>query len=240
MQTVCETMRIATGVPGFDQLVDGGLLKDRLYIVSGPPGSGKTTFCAQFLTKGVFEGQTGVYLSMHESESELVSDMSDFEFGFDRAAGSGQMKFLDVFESDAQRILSPSSSGSSANVENMSNRLVSFIESNGVDRLVIDSTMLLEYYFSDDLDALIKLLTKLKRANATVILISEMTDPTAYSDGHYLAHGVVFLHNYLESGGMTRGLQIIKMRGTEIDCDIRGLEFTNSGLRVDPTTKHQG
>lgn len=233
-------MRIATGVPGFDQLVDGGLLEGRLYIVSGPPGSGKTTFCSQFLTKGVFDGQTGVYLSMHESEGELVGDMSNFEFGFDRAMSSGQMKFMDAFDSDTQRLLSPSPGGSgnmSSNVENMSNRLISFLESNNVDRLVIDSTMLLEYYFSDDLDAMVKLLTKLKRVDATVVLISEMTDPTAYSDGHYLAHGVVFLHNYLESGGMTRGLQIIKMRGTQIDCDIRKLEFTDRGLCVDPKEK---
>ena len=99
--------------------------------------------------------------------------------------------------------------------------------------------MLLEYYFSDDLNALVKFLSKLKRADATVVLISEMTDPTSYTDGHYLSHGVIFMHNYLESGGMTRGIQIIKMRGTEIDCDIRPVEFTDRGLRVNPNEKVQ-
>ncbi|EMA47081.1 RAD55 family ATPase [Halobiforma nitratireducens] len=235
-------MRIPTGVPGFDELVDGGLLEDRLYIVSGPPGSGKTTFCSQFLTKGVFEGDTALYLSMHESKEELVTDMTNFEFGFEQAISSSQMKFLDVFDAETKRLFSSSSRSagdSPGSVENLSNKLVSFVESKGVDRLVIDSTMLLEYYFSDDVDELVTFLTKLKRSDATVLLISEMTDPTSYSDGHYLAHGVVFMHNYLESGGMTRGVQIIKMRGTQIDCDIRKAEFTDRGLRVNPNEKIQ-
>ena len=229
-------MRLSTGVSGFDELVDGGLLRDRLYIVSGPPGSGKTTFCSQFLTKGVFNGETGLYVSMHESQDELVRDMSSFQFGFDQAVNSGQMKFMDVFESETRRFFASSSGPGDApdSVENLSNKLVSFIESNGIDRVVIDSTMLLEYYFSTQLEELITFLTKLKRADATILVISEMTDPTSYSDGHYLAHGVVFMHNYLEDGGMTRGVQIIKMRGTEIDCDIRPVEFTDRGLRIHP------
>ncbi|WP_323170947.1 ATPase domain-containing protein [Natrialba sp. PRR66] len=235
-------MRISSGVPGFDELVNGGILKDRLYVISGPPGSGKTTFCSQFVTKGAIDGETTLFLTLHESQTELVNDMANYEFGFDKAVSSGHVKVLNVFDTEAQRLFSSSSRGSGefpSNVENLSNQLVAFVESRDVDRLVIDSTMLLEYYFSDDLNALIKFLTKLKRADATVVLISEMTDPSSYSDGHYLAHGVIFMHNYLESGGMTRGVQIIKMRGTRIDCDIRQAEFTNRGLRVDPNTNIQ-
>jgi len=233
-------MRVATGVPGFDTLIDGGLLEDRLYIVSGPPGSGKTTFSSQFVTKGAIDGQTSLFLSLHETKEELVADMSNFEFGFDKAVSSGRVKFLNVFDSEAKRLLSPSSrSGGDFpdNVENMTNQIVSFVENKEIDRLVIDSAMLLEYYFSDDLDDFIKFLTALKRADATTIVISEMTDPTSYSDGHYLAHGVFFMHNYLEGGGMQRGVQIIKMRGTRIDCDIRATEFSDRGLRVDPDTR---
>ncbi|RQG86761.1 KaiA-binding protein [Natrarchaeobius halalkaliphilus] len=235
-------MRITTGVSGFDTLVGGGILKDRLYVISGPPGSGKTTFCSQFVTKGAIDGETTLFLTLHETEEELVSDMGNYEFGFDQAVNSGHVKVLNAFENEAQRLLAPASRNSGefpTSVENLANQLVAFIESKGVDRLVIDSTMLLEYYFSDELDTLIKFLTKLKRADATVLLISEMTDPTSYSDGHYLAHGVIFMHNYLEAGGMTRGVQIIKMRGTQIDCDIRKVEFTDRGLQVDPNEKVQ-
>ncbi|MFP8954616.1 RAD55 family ATPase (plasmid) [Natrialbaceae archaeon A-arb3/5] len=236
-------MRITTGVPGFDELVDGGILKNRLYVISGPPGSGKTTFCSQFVTKGAIEGETTLFLTLHETEEEIVSDMGNYEFGFDQAVNAGHVKVLNAFDSEAKRLLSSSSrSGGEfpASVDNLATQLVNFVESRGVDRLVIDSTMLLEYYFSDDLNALVKFLSKLKRADATVLLISEMTDPTSYSDGHYLAHGVIFMHNYLEGGGMTRGIQIIKMRGTQIDCDIRKVAFSDHGLRVLPDEKVQG
>ncbi|OVE83607.1 RAD55 family ATPase [Natronolimnobius baerhuensis] len=229
-------MRLSTGVPGFDRLVSGGLLRDRLYIVSGPPGSGKTTLCSQFLTKGAFNGETGLYVSMHESQSELARDMSSFQFGFEQAVNAGQLKFMDVFETETKRFFAGSRGAGDGpdSVEALSTKLVSFIDANDIDRVVVDSTMILEYFFANALEELITFITTLKRADATVLVISEMTDPTSYSDAQYLAHGVLFMHNYLESGGMTRGVQVIKMRGTEIDSTIRPLEFTDRGLRVDP------
>jgi KaiC/GvpD/RAD55 family RecA-like ATPase len=228
-------MRISTGVDGFDSLVDGGLLQDRLYVLSGPPGSGKTTFTSQFVTEGARDGEKCLFLSMHETEEELVHDMSRYEFGFDRAAKSGNLEFRNVFDSNAKRLLKgPGGNDFSSGVKNMTNRLVGFINSRNIDRLVIDSTMILEHFYPDSEEAFVQFLTSLKRIDATTLLISEMTDPTSYADEHYLAHGVVFLHNYLEAGGMQRGIQIVKMRGTDIDGDIHGVEFDTGGLTVHP------
>jgi len=92
--------------------------------------------------------------------------------------------------------------------------------------------MLIQHFMSDSGDEITGFLSALKKTDATILLISEMTDPSSYSDEHYLAHGVIFFHNYLESGGMTRGVQVIKMRGTAIDCDIREIEFSDRGLCV--------
>jgi KaiC/GvpD/RAD55 family RecA-like ATPase len=92
----------------------------------------------------------------------------------------------------------------------------------------------LRFLLDDDEDTMIQLLSSLKRTDATTLLISEMTDPSAYSEEHYLAHGVVFMHNYLEDEGMRRGVQVLKMRGTDVDTDIQDVEFTDGGLRVGP------
>lgn len=227
-------MRIDSGVDGFDELVGGGIPEGRLYLLSGPPGSGKTTFSAQFLTRGAMRGEKCLYISMHETRSGIVSDMDSFDFGFKRALGSEGVTFLDAFSSDGKRFFGLP--GDRRDRSSLSNRIVSFVQSRDIDRLVIDSTMLLRYFLSDDEDTVIQFLSSLKRTSATTLLISEMTDPSAYTDEHYLAHGVVFLHNYLEEGGMTRGIQVVKMRGTDVDTDISRLEFTDSGLHVQPGT----
>jgi KaiC/GvpD/RAD55 family RecA-like ATPase len=228
-------MRVSTGIDGFDELVDGGLLGERLYVLSGPPGSGKTTFSSQFVTEGARAGDKCLFLSMHETETELVHDMGTYDFGFRNAAQSGNLQFRNVFDSNAKRLLKGAGgSDFSSGVQNMTNRLVGFINSREIDRLVVDSTMILQYLYPDDHEAFVQFLTSLKRVEATTLLISEMTDPTSYADEHYLAHGVIFMHNYLEGDGMRRGVQIVKMRGTDVDSDIHPVDFESEGLYVHP------
>jgi len=222
-------MRVSSGVPGFDDLVEGGLLRDRLYVVSGPPGSGKTTFCSHFLTQGAKEGEQCLYVTMHETKEELLQDMSGFGFGFDKAMKSENVQFLNLVTESGKRTIAQFGTDGG-----LTNRLVAFIQSHNVDRAVIDSTMLLQHFFSDMAEEITGFLSALKQTDATVLLISEMTDPSSYSDEHYLAHGVIFFHNFLDSGGMTRGIQVIKMRGTAIDTEIRDLAFSDRGLRVRP------
>jgi KaiC/GvpD/RAD55 family RecA-like ATPase len=223
-------MRVSSGVSGLDDLVGGGLPANRLYVLSGPPGSGKTTLSTQFLVAGAKQNESCLFVSMHESREDIVEDMSGYEFGFDRAVESDRLTFVDVFSSEGKRLFRPP--GKHRDASSLVNRLTGFIDSNDIERVVIDSTMLLEHFLADAESNTIQFLTSLKRTDATVVLISEMTDPTAYADEHYLAHGVVFLHNFLEDGGMQRGIQVLKMRGTAIDTDIHELSFGAGGISV--------
>lgn len=225
-------MRVSTGVSGLDSLLDGGLPARRLYTLSGPPGSGKTTLAAQYVTEGVKNSEDVLYVTMHETRNELVDDMANYEFGFERAANADNFEFLNLTRERSRRSLTQYGRESG-----LSSRLASMIRQEDYDRVVVDSTMLLAH-FADDADAEVThFATGLKQTDATVLLVSEMTDPTAYAEEHYLAHGVIFLHNFLEDGGMTRGVQLVKMRGTNIDCDIRDVSFTGAGLQVDPGRK---
>ncbi|PSQ01776.1 KaiA-binding protein [Halobacteriales archaeon QS_4_69_31] len=220
-------MRVSSGVPGFDEVVQGGLLKNRLYVVSGPPGSGKTTFSSQFITEGAKSGENCLYITMHETKEELMQDMSGSDFGFDQVMASGKVQFLNLMTDSGKRTITQFGTEGG-----LTNRITAFLEQQDIDRAVIDSTMLLQHFFDNMSDEITGFLLALKQTDTTTVLISEMTDPSSYADEHYLAHGVIFFHNYLESGGMTRGIQVIKMRGTAIDCDIRAIDFSDQGLRV--------
>jgi KaiC/GvpD/RAD55 family RecA-like ATPase len=225
-------MTVSTGVAGLDAVLNGGLPSGRLHVVSGPPGSGKTTLSAQFITDGARRDETCLYVTMHETKRELVADMSSFSFGFDRAVSAGKVRFLDLTDEESRRAL-----GQYGVEGGLTNRLAALIEETNVDRAVVDSTMLLKQFVEDPETEIIDFLTALKSTDATVLLISEMTDPTAYADEHFLAHGVVFFHNFLKTSGMIRAVQVIKMRGTAIDCDMRKVAFGDEGLVVYPETK---
>ena len=223
-------MRISSGVAGFDDLIEGGFPSSRLYVLCGPPGSGKTTFSSQFLVEGVRQGENCLFVSMHESRDDIVDDMAGYDFDFDQAIRTDRMTFVDVFSNEGKQLFRMPGNRRGGN--DVVNRLTGFVESNGIDRMVIDSTMLLQYFLDDTENSAIQFFTALKRTDVTAVLISEMTDPSAYADEHFLAHGVVFLHNFLEEDGMRRGVQVLKMRGTAVDTDIHELSFGSDGLRV--------
>src|SRR5215471_19129108 len=63
--------RTITGVPGFDEITGGGLPAHRMYLLQGTPGTGKTTFGLQFLVEGIRRGESGMYITLSESETEL-------------------------------------------------------------------------------------------------------------------------------------------------------------------------
>ncbi len=60
-----------TGIAGFDYLLRGGLPADRIHLVEGHPGSGKTTFGLQFLLAGLKRGESCMYITLSETADEL-------------------------------------------------------------------------------------------------------------------------------------------------------------------------
>lgn len=64
-------MQISIGIPGLDDVLSGGLTPNRLYLIEGVPGSGKTTLAVQFLLQGVQRGESVLYVTLSESAEEL-------------------------------------------------------------------------------------------------------------------------------------------------------------------------
>src|SRR5437762_10187260 len=77
------TGRVAIGIPGLDYILRGGLVKDRIYLVHGGPGTGKTTLCMQFLLQGVRKAERVLYLTLLQSRTELIHMMASHGWSMD-------------------------------------------------------------------------------------------------------------------------------------------------------------
>src|SRR5579875_3470719 len=71
IQNSSSTVFISIGIPGLDNVLGGGLTRDRLYLVEGDPGAGKTTMALQFLAEGAARGEAVLYITLAETEVEL-------------------------------------------------------------------------------------------------------------------------------------------------------------------------
>jgi circadian clock protein KaiC len=63
--------QISTGIETLDNIMHGGFTADRLYLIEGYPGTGKTTLAIQFLLDGASKGERGLYVSLSETREEL-------------------------------------------------------------------------------------------------------------------------------------------------------------------------
>ncbi len=71
-----QLQRIPSGIPGFDQIVGGGLIRDRVYLLGGPAGAGKTIFSTQFLYNGISKyNENGIYVVLEETPQQLRENM---------------------------------------------------------------------------------------------------------------------------------------------------------------------
>src|SRR5689334_6982788 len=67
----CALSRTSTGIPGLDDILMGGFAANRLYLIDGSPGVGKTTLAMQFLLEGVRLGEPCLYVTLSETRDEL-------------------------------------------------------------------------------------------------------------------------------------------------------------------------
>lgn len=243
-------MRIPTGIEGFDDLVQGGLLTERVYVLSGPPGSGKTTFGVQFLSHGASMGDVGLYATLLESPQNIINDMSNYAMNVPTLIKMKKLLFADLgprmeygYMDEISEFITPeynvgkSSAESEAPSPSMVfKEIADYVAEYEVKRLVIDSVSAIRFTTRDmslQEKEMSRFIRNLKKLGCTTILLSEMTDPTAYSTEQFAAHGVIFMHNFLYDKTMTRAIQVIKMRGTRHDCNMRNISFTERGLKVE-------
>nr|WP_321496936.1 ATPase domain-containing protein [uncultured Methanolobus sp.] len=243
-------MRIPTGIEGFDDLVQGGLLTERVYVLSGPPGSGKTTFGVQFLANGASAGEVGLYVTLLECPQNIINDMSNYDMNVPGLIKMQKLLFADLgprmeygYMDEVNEFITTDYNVGTTSIETEApspsmvfKEIAAYVSEYNVKRLVIDSVSAIRFTTKDlslQEKEMSRFMRNLKKLGCTTLILSEMTDPTAYSIEQFAAHGVIFMHNFLYDRTMTRAVQVIKMRGTKHDCNMRSVSFSEKGLKVE-------
>lgn len=88
--------RVSTGIEGLDHILRGGLPQGKSYLITGEPGTGKTTFSAQFMLEGLKNDENGIYISVDEKPVHVVEDAESLGWDLRTPVEAGRLTLLDV------------------------------------------------------------------------------------------------------------------------------------------------
>ncbi len=219
-----EMERTKTGVPGMDELLDGGIPKGNLVVLAGDPGSGKTCFCLEYLYEGATKyNEPGIYISLEETESDILRIARQWGWDFDTLIGQNKISVTSVELYDFDKL------------KNLIEDLISVLKAK---RVVIDPGVVFRLYFDRELDARKRILSlgkMLKKIGCTTIITNEITlDKTRSLFGleEYVADGVILLYHSKIENRFIRSVGILKMRGTKISEKLHPVKITENGIVV--------
>lgn len=226
---------IATGIAGFDDVLCGGLIPHRVYLVEGDPGAGKTTLALQFLLEGVRLGEACMFVTLSESKEELQTSAATHGWNLDG------IHILEVIASEES--LTPDARYTMfhpSEVELAETTKTVLAEARRVKpaRLVFDSLSELRLLAEHPLRyrrQILALKQYFSRQQSTVLFIDDRTGTDADMQLHSIAHGVICLDSVTaEYGALRRRLQVRKLRGCSYREGFHDFAIRKGGLQVFP------
>jgi len=222
------------GVAGLDEILRGGLTSDRLYLIEGMPGSGKTTMALQFLLEGVRQGESVLYITLSETKAELQAVACSHGWNLDGIHIHEVIASEDLLDPAQQHtIFHPSEVELGDTTQNIS----LIVDTVKPKRVVIDSLSELRLLSSNPHRYRRQILAYKQffaRRACTVIMLDDRPD-THDMQIRSIAHGVISLDQTDSDYGLgRRRLRVIKYRGVDSLGGFHDYKIRHGGVVVFP------
>jgi len=228
--------RADNDIVGLDAVLEGGWAHNRLHLLEGSPGTGKTTIALQFLMVGAREGEAGIYVSLAETEQELREGA--------RSHGWELSPLIEIFELvPPESVLDPDQQQSllySSDLElgETIKRILESIERARPKRVVIDSLSEIRLLAQGSLRyrrQILALKHYFARHQSTVIMLDDLTTESTDRAVHSIAHSVVHLDQLAPIyGGERRRLRVVKCRAQSFRSGYHDFVISRGGVRLFP------
>lgn len=231
--------RAGTGVGGLDAILGGGLPKNRLYLLDGEPGTGKTTLALQFLLEGRAQGERGLYVTLSETAEELRAAAASHNWSLDGIQIVELSAVQGETADEAYTLFHPAEIELQQTVE----AVLAQVDKYRPGRVVFDSLSEMRMLARDALRFRRQILA-LKQyfvgRACTVLLLDDRSHPSGDLQLQSLAHGVILLeHLAMDYGSERRRLQVMKLRGVPFRGGYHDFRICTGGVEVYPRILHQ-
>ncbi len=226
--------RIKSGIPGFDEITEGGIIKGSSILLKGPSGTGKTIAALQYLYKGVEEyDENGLLVQVHGYPSDIEWYQAAFNWDFSTISAQNRLIFTVFSSQDFSKF----------EARNLHSEVVlqlyKIIDEMNVKRIAFDSVTPLGFYFNEKgeyRNMLHSLSKSLKEKGCTTLFISE-TRPDGISffeEEDFVFDGVLRLSRAEEKGQRITQLYFEKMVATDVPKQPFPVDITGNGMMVIP------
>ncbi|MEW6762782.1 MAG: ATPase domain-containing protein [Pseudomonadota bacterium] len=227
------TTRISTGIAGLDDILGGGLTPQRVYLVEGSPGAGKTTLGLQFLLDGAARGEAGLYITLSETADELTAVAASHGWSIE-ALSVFELAGETALDIDAQQsVFHPSE----VELGETTRNVMSKVDEVKPVRVVFDSLSEMRLLAQSPLRYRRQILALKQFFTARTCTVLLLDDKTSQSDQHLhsIAHGVISLEQIAkEFGKERRRVNIIKMRGIRFRGGYHDYVLNTGGITMFP------